>query len=139
MKNFVNTKVIALIAIIGMSLLFSSFKQKSNETKTITLKNIKLKKDIYTGREYFNYPLGGTYSEAMVYADPGTNSGSGTINGFYYYIDNVGTIYYSGYTASGTYSFSGTNCTVTVTLTKISDSSTIDYSGAATYGPLPNF
>jgi len=138
MKNFVNTKVIAIIVIIGMSLLFSSFKTDGYKTKTFTLKNVKFKKDAFTGREYFDYSLGGL-SEAMVYADPGSNTGSGTINGFYYYIDANGTPIYTGYTASGTYNFSGTNCTVTVTLTKISDSSTIDYSGSALYGPTPTF
>jgi hypothetical protein len=99
---------------------------------------VKFKKDAFTGREYFNYSFGGL-SEAMVYADPGTSTGTGTINGFYYYINASGTISYTGYTASGSYSFSGTNCTVTVTLTKTSDNSTIDYSGAATYGPNPDF
>jgi hypothetical protein len=146
MEKISKLKVTAIVAVIGISLFLFGFTKKSyeiktQETKTTTLKHLKLKKVFYSGgKEYFNFNegSGSGYFEFMLSADPYT-TGSGTINGFYYYYQNgVGTVY-SGYTASGTYTFDGDACTINVIVTNTSTGATIPYSGVATYGNEPDF
>jgi hypothetical protein len=139
MKKISKLKIAVIVAVIGISLFSFGFTRKIQETKTITLQHLKLKKkSSKLGPEYFYFSEGSgpSYFEFMLYADPYT-TGSGTINGFYDYYTGGVTVY-TGFTASGTYSISGGSCTINVTVTNTATQQTYPYSGVAAYGDTPD-
>jgi hypothetical protein len=140
MKKLMNSKLIAIIAVLVICMhlfAFNNYETKTPIRKSVVLKNVKLKKTYTQSHvEYLNFSFtyNGAYAESTIYDDISTGN-TGSVDGIFYVYLN-GTNYYSGYTVSGTYDISaGTGQLYNLTITRTSDSSTIiDYTGSCIYG-----